>query len=157
MLSEADDDDDERRRDGEGGSFTLTAYTAARETPAGGNYQFETIGDRLSPLRSQLTRGMFRSCSKTVSLYVIRNKENGIKVRSTSNFNGSYPRSVVRSVGKFPLNDSFSLFVYLIITNSTLTRRYVSYTKLLPRSIRDYRGCFLSLFNRKLTSLFYST
>lgn len=96
MLSEADDDDDERRRDGEGGSFTLTAYTAARETPAGGNYQFETIGDRLSPLRSQLTRGMFHSCSKSVSFYVIRNKENGIKVRSTSNFNGSYPRSVVR-------------------------------------------------------------
>lgn len=94
MLSEADDDDDERRRDGEGGSFTLTAYTAARETPAGGNYQFETIGDRFSPL--QLTRGMFHSCSKSVSFYVIRNKENGIKVRSTSNFNGSYPRPVVR-------------------------------------------------------------
>lgn len=118
MLSEADDDDDERRRDGEGGSFTLTAYTAARETPAGGNYQFETIGDRLSPLRSQLTRGMFHSCSKSVSLYVIRNKENGIKVRSTSNFNESYNGcSVVRSVGKFSSNDSFSLFVYLIITN----------------------------------------
>lgn len=117
MLLEADDDDDERRRDGEGGSFTLTAYTAARETPAGGNYQFETIGDRLSPLRSQLTRGMFHSCSKSVSFYVIRNKENGIKVRSTSNFNGSYPRPIVRSVGKFSLNDSFSLFVYLIITN----------------------------------------
>lgn len=118
MLSEADDDDyhdDERRRDGEGGSFTLTAYTAARETPAGGNYQFETIGDRLSPLRSQLTRGMFHSCSKSVSLYVIRNKENGIKVRSTSNFNGSYPRPVVRLFDRLEsfLRTILSLFSFI--------------------------------------------